>query len=123
MIKDENVVVMSPGVTAFHDGGSKEIDLYHLVVTPDAHLAEELTNLGDVKFQTGAVESEGVNGVTESILLEVLMHRLRAKRDVAKKLAETQDCPNARSFSCALISLEKALKWIELAEMGDDNES
>ena len=86
------VVADAPG----HGGASHE---YHAV-----HGGPEIPSLAIIKFQNGPIGEYGVNGVTQEILLAIVIDRLRS----------FQAGPfSSRENALALTKCEEALHWLQ----------
>lgn len=88
-----NVVVVDP---PGHGGASHE---YHAV-----HGGVEIAPLAVIKFQNGPIAEHGINGVTQEILLAIVIDRLRS----------FQSGPfSSRENALALTKCEEALHWLQ----------
>lgn len=91
-------VVDEPGA-----GGANH---HYMITAPDWTRAPDGSNpkgVWDIEFQKGPITENGVNGVTQEVLLAIVIDRLRA----------FQDGPfSCRENALALTKLEEAQHWL-----------
>lgn len=87
------------GITVMDEPGSGNAH-HHYAVDVDG---SETAGL-DVYFQNGPIPEEGVNGVTQEVLLAIVVDRLRC----------FQTGPFAcKENACALTHIEEAMHWLQ----------
>lgn len=98
---DNNLKVMSldePG-----PGGA-----YHVyeITGYDASLRSDSENSDSLRilFQKGPIKEAGVNGITQEVLLTVVLDRLRSFQDSPFRCKEN---------ACAITHIEEALHWLQ----------
>lgn len=101
-MRDSHQVLAAEGtkLTPIYDRESDTLEVYF---HPEALAPAEGFGV-EIQFQNGPVRENGINGLTNEVLLEGLLLRLRALN---------QPPFNCRENSLAITHLEEALHWLE----------
>ncbi len=94
-------------VTVLDEPGSGGANHHYMVTTPDWGRDPDGANahgVWDIQFQNGPIAEVGVNGLTQEVLLSVVIDRLRS----------FQAGPfSSRENALALTKCEEALHWLQ----------
>lgn len=94
-------------ITVLDEPGAGGANHHYMVTLPDwtrAPNGSEAKGVWDIQFQNGPIAEAGVNGLTQEVLLAIVIDRLRSFQ------AGPYAC---KANACALTHIEEAQHWLQ----------